>query len=100
MSRSIARFLLTLAFGVCAGTLRAEAISTKCSEREVVLDAMHTSARLERCGDDTPSQLLWHLDRIDQSVSRLDNRYDSMNGGAGLVTMDAPKSNLTIESAH
>ena len=85
MSRSIARFFFTLAIGVCAGTLRAEAISTKCSESEVALDAMHTSARLERCGDDTPAQLLWYLDRIDQTVARLDNRYDSMNGGAGSV---------------
>jgi subtilisin family serine protease len=70
---------------VCASGLRAEAVSTRCTESEVDLDALHTSARLEQCSDTASDPLLWHLDRIDQAVPRLDGRYDPVNGGAGSV---------------
>jgi subtilisin family serine protease len=85
LPRSIARFAFLFAFAVCAAQLRAQMISTRCGEREVALDAYHTAALLDRCGDDVPSSLLWHLDRIDQVVPSLDGHFDSLNGGAGSV---------------
>lgn len=85
MSRSTARFAFALAILVCASGLRAEVIATRCAESEVVLDSLHTSARLEQCSETASDLLLWHLDRIDQAVSRLDGRYDPINGGAGSV---------------
>jgi hypothetical protein len=60
-------------------------ISTHCRELEVSLDATHSVARLERCGDDSADALLWHLDRIDQIGSTLDGWVDRGNGGAGSV---------------
>lgn len=85
MPRFVARFALCFAVAVLAAHLRAEEISTRCDEREVSLDAHHTSAVLERCGDDRPGELLWYLDRIDQVGSTLDGHFDRRNGGAGSV---------------
>jgi subtilisin family serine protease len=86
LPRILARFALCFAVAVLAGAhLRAEEISTRCDEREVSLDPQHTSAVLERCGDDRPDELLWYLDRIDQVGGALDGRFDRRNGGAGSV---------------
>ncbi len=61
----------------------AQVSSTNCAEAEVSLDALYSVARLERCGDDVPASLLWHLDRIDQVDKQLDGQFDRRNGGAG-----------------
>jgi subtilisin family serine protease len=82
---SFARFAVALVLVVVAAHLHADVISTHCGEREVSLDAHHTVARLERCGDDSADALLWHLDRIDQIGSTLDGWVDRGNGGAGSV---------------
>lgn len=85
MPRFIARVAVALLFAVCSFETRAEMISTRCAESEVPLDAMHSVARLERCGDDLDQPLLWHLDRIDQIGATLDGWVDRGNGGAGSV---------------
>lgn len=59
--------------------------STLCRESAVPLDAEHTSARLEGCGEEYPEDLLWHLDRIDQIGASLDGTFDRRNGGAGSI---------------
>ncbi|HWW59972.1 MAG TPA: S8 family serine peptidase [Thermoanaerobaculia bacterium] len=59
--------------------------STLCRESAVPLDAEHTSARLEGCGEQYPEDLLWHLDRIDQIGGSLDGSFDRRNAGAGSV---------------
>lgn len=59
---------------------RGEGLSTHCIESEVPIDAMHSVARLERCGDASAEALLWHLDRIDGA---LDGTVDRGNRGAG-----------------
>ncbi|HYS52798.1 MAG TPA: S8 family serine peptidase [Thermoanaerobaculia bacterium] len=46
---------------------------------------MHSSARLAGCGDDANVDLLWHLDRIDQTDGNLDGRYHRRHSGAGSV---------------
>lgn len=84
MPRSFVRFAVALLFAVCMQA-RAEVISTHCAEREILLDAMHSVSRLERCGDLTADPLLWHLDRIDQIGSELDGQVDRGNGGAGSI---------------
>lgn len=63
----------------------AQVSSTTCAETEVSLDAQHSVARLDRCGDGAGAPLLWHLDRIDQVSSELDGKFDRRNGGAGGV---------------
>lgn len=85
MPRSIRPAVLFSAVLLCAANLRAEVISTLCAETEVALDAAHTSARLERCGDEAAGELLWHLDRIDQIGGPLDGWFNRVNGGAGSV---------------
>jgi subtilisin family serine protease len=79
------RFAVALLIMSSAAHAGAEVISTHCRETEVPIDAMHSVARLERCGDDTAAPLLWHLDRIDQIGSSLDGWVDRGNGGAGSV---------------
>ena len=85
MTRFLARLAVTMTLVVCASHLQAQVASTHCQESEVSLDADHTAARLERCGDDVPDELLWNLDRIDQLGANLDGRFDRQNGGAGSV---------------
>lgn len=85
MPRSLVRFAVALLIMSSAAHAGAEVISTHCREKEVPLDAMHSVARLERCGDDSAAPLLWHLDRIDQISSALDGWVDRGNGGAGSV---------------
>jgi subtilisin family serine protease len=86
LPRSIVRFALVAAFAVCATpSLFAQVSSTKCAETEVSLDAQHSVARLDRCGDDVNAPLLWHLDRIDQVGAELDGKFDRRNGGAASV---------------
>ncbi len=84
MPRAIVRFAVVIAVAVCATAARAQMSSTQCVESEVALDAMHSSARLERCGEGE-STLLWHLDRIDQVDGVLDGRFDRRNSGTGSV---------------
>ena len=85
MPRSFVRSAVALLYVLCAAHLGAEVISTHCAETEVVIDAEHTAAKLERCGDHVSNALLWHLDRIDQIGSTLDGWVDRGNGGAGSV---------------
>src|SRR5688572_30815039 len=70
---------------LCVANARAEIISTFCAESEVALDAAHTAARLDRCGDESAGELLWHLDRIDQIGGPLDGSFNRVNGGTGSV---------------
>ena len=85
MTRFLARLAVVVTAVVCAGRLQAQMTSTHCQESEVLLDATHSAARLDRCGDDIADELLWHLDRIDQQNANLDGRFDPQNGGAGSV---------------
>ncbi len=62
-----------------------EVVSTRCRELEVPLDATHSSARLAGCGEESSSDLLWHLDRIDQLDGNLDGMYHRQHAGAGSV---------------
>jgi subtilisin family serine protease len=59
--------------------------STQCRETEIPLDASHSVARLDGCGDHETDDLLWHLDRIDQIAGQLDGVFDRRNGGSGSV---------------
>lgn len=63
----------------------ASADSTRCSERELALDPRLSVAILEGCGDEYDTDLLWHLDRIDQISGDLDGSFDRRNSGAGSV---------------
>ena len=85
MPRSIVRYALVAALALCAMPSVAQVSSTNCAETEVSLDPLYSVARLERCGDDVPAPLLWHLDRIDQVAAQLDGHFDRRNGGAGSV---------------
>lgn len=60
-------------------------VSTRCREIELPLDAKHTVSLLGDCGEEYPEDLLWHLDRIDQTGGALDGKFDPQNGGAGSV---------------
>ena len=73
--------------GVCAAAHAAGPVvlSTHCREIEVPLDSNHSAARLGDCGDPSASDLLWHLDRIDQVDSHLDGVYHRDQTGAGAV---------------
>jgi len=72
---------------VCVFALRAHAeiVSTLCAESEVPLDATHSAARLGDCGAADQTDLLWHLDRIDQVAGALDGHFDRQSTGAGAV---------------
>jgi subtilisin family serine protease len=85
LPRFIVRFALVAVFAVCTISVGAQVSSTNCAETEVSLDAQHSVARLDRCGDDVSAPLLWHLDRIDQAGAQLDGKFDRRNGGAGSV---------------
>jgi len=65
-------------------------VSTRCHESEVVLDSTHNAAKLEGCGDPEAPNLLWHLDRIDQSDGELDGQYRrrALGGGSVVYIMD------------
>jgi hypothetical protein len=83
--QSVQRFAVAILVAVCTFAVEAQTASTHCLESEVVLSETQTAARLERCGDDVSDPLLWHLDRVDQVVPRLDGRYDRRGGGSGSV---------------
>ena len=85
MPSSFARFAVALLLAVCPLAAAAQVSSTHCDESEVPLGGAQFAARLERCGDGAGDELLWHLDRIDQVVPRLDGHVDRGNGGAGSV---------------
>jgi subtilisin family serine protease len=81
--RSLAVALLVLA--VVPAMHAQDVVSTRCREVEVALDSTHTASRLDRCGDPTSPDLLWHLDRIDQLDGALDGQYHRRRAGAGSV---------------
>jgi hypothetical protein len=83
--RSFVRIAVAVVFVLAASRLRGDVISSHCRETEVPLDALHSVATLDRCGEGEAATLLWHLDRIDQVDARLDGRVDRGNGGAGSV---------------
>jgi subtilisin family serine protease len=85
LPRSFVRFAVVFAVVLCSARARAEMISTHCTETEVALDADHSIARLDRCGDGVDDELLWHLDRIDQIGGALDGVFNRLNRGAGSV---------------
>ena len=60
-------------------------VSTHCRETELLLDNTYTVSRLGDCGDPSAANLLWHLDRIDQTDANLDGLYHRRHGGAGSV---------------
>jgi len=75
--------LISAVVPLCAAD--SESVSTYCRETEVPLDSVHSSARLAGCSDDAHVDLLWHLDRIDQTDGNLDGRYHRRHGGAGSI---------------
>lgn len=84
LRRTFAAVLFALAvYPTAAGAQ--EIVSTRCHESEVALDANHNAAKLEGCGDPSAANLLWHLDRIDQSDGNLDGYYRRRALGAGVV---------------
>ena len=83
MPRLRARYLVAVLLVVLSARVHAQMASTHCAESEIPLDAEHSVAKLERCGDDAGGELLWHLDRIDQIGGNLDGHFDRRNGGAG-----------------
>jgi subtilisin family serine protease len=84
LRRTFAAVLFALAvYPTAAGAQ--ELVSTRCHESEVALDANHNAARLDGCGDPSAVNLLWHLDRIDQSDGVLDGQYRRRALGAGVV---------------
>lgn len=62
-----------------------EVVSTRCREVDVELDSKHSVSLLAGCGEEYPEDLLWHLDRIDQTGAALDGRFDRSNRGEGSV---------------
>ena len=79
--RSLAVAILALA--ALPAVRGQEIVSTRCREIEVTLDSTHTASRLDRCGDPSLPDLLWHLDRIDQVDGILDGQYHRRHAGAG-----------------
>lgn len=84
MPRAFVRFAVVFAVAFGAHAASAQISSTHCVESDVALDSLHSSSRLERCGEGE-STLLWHLDRIDQTGGELDGQFDRRNSGAGSV---------------
>lgn len=83
--RFVQRFAVAFLFAVGPLAASGQVVSTHCQETEIALSEHHSVARLERCGEDVESALLWHLDRVDQVDSRLDGWYDRRGGGLGSV---------------
>ena len=84
LRRTFAAVLFALAVYPAAAGAQ-ELVSTRCHESEVALDANHNAAKLDRCGDPSATNLLWHLDRIDQRDGSLDGQYRRRALGAGAV---------------
>jgi len=83
LAASAASFLFAVTLSAAAA--EPDVVSTHCRETEVPLDETHTVARLGDCGDPAAADLLWHLDRIDQTDASLDGLYHHRRGGAGSV---------------
>ena len=83
LAASAASFLFAVALS--AASAEPDVVSTHCHETEVAIDETHTVARLGDCGDPAAADLLWHLDRIDQTDANLDGLYHHRHGGAGSV---------------
>jgi hypothetical protein len=84
LRRTFAAFLFALAVYPSAAGAQ-ELVSTRCRESEVDIDGTHNVAKLEGCGDPSATNLLWHLDRIDQRDGILDGQYRRRALGAGAV---------------
>ena len=86
MARSV-RFAAAVLFALSSTVLAAppDRVSTRCHEREIALDSVHSVSVLEGCGATTAGDLLWHLDRIDQVDSILDGHFDRGSAGRGSV---------------
>ena len=85
MRKTLAASAAFFLFAVSLFAAEPETISTHCRETEVPLDEMHSAARLSDCGDPNAPDLLWHLDRIDQTGPDLDGLYHHRLGGAGSI---------------
>ena len=83
LAASAAFFLFAVALSAIAA--EPDIVSTHCREVEVPIDEQHTVSRLGDCGDPAAADLLWHLDRIDQTDASLDGLYHRRHGGAGSV---------------
>jgi len=83
LAASTASFLFAVTLS--AASAEPDVVSTHCHETEVAIDETHTVARLGDCGDPAATDLLWHLDRIDQTDANLDGLYHHRHGGAGSV---------------
>lgn len=86
MPRSIVQRFAVALF-LCTGALVAQGqlVPTHCDETEIALTDTYTVSRLDRCGDEASTTLLWHLDRVDQIGGQLDGWYDQRGGGRGSV---------------
>jgi subtilisin family serine protease len=60
-------------------------VSTRCQETEFALDARYSVSLLGECGEEYSDDLLWHLDRIDQTDGQLDGTYHRRSAGSGAV---------------
>src|SRR5438093_1415289 len=84
LRRSFAAVLFALAVYPSAARAQ-DLVSTRCHESEVAIDANHNAVKLDSCGDPSATNLLWHLDRIDQRDGSLDGQYRRRALGAGAV---------------
>ena len=80
---AIVLYIALIPFAARGG--QGEVVSTRCREVEIELDAKHTVSLLVGCGEEYPEDLLWHLDRIDQTGAALDGRFERSNRGEGSV---------------
>lgn len=87
MPRFALRAVAVLAV-LCCTALQAqtrEVVATHCLESEVRLDSLHTAALLGNCSENAGENLLWHLDRLDQTSGALDGRFVRRERGMGAV---------------
>jgi len=84
LRRTFAAVLFALAVYPSAARAQ-DLVSTRCHESEVDIDGTHNAAKLDGCGDPSATNLLWHLDRIDQRDGILDGQYRRRALGAGAV---------------
>ena len=85
MRKALAAGAAYFLFAVSLCAAESDTVSTHCRESEIPLDELHSVARLSDCGDAAAPDLLWHLDRIDQTDANLDGLFHRRHGGAGSV---------------
>ncbi|HXG58162.1 MAG TPA: S8 family serine peptidase [Thermoanaerobaculia bacterium] len=83
MIAPVARCVISMLLLLAPLFVRADVVTTRCHEREITSGDTR-AAQLGAC-DDHASDLLWHLDRIDQVGGVLDGRADRANRGRGSV---------------